>query len=147
MLVDLIFPLFWKTARVKCYSHRPVNFDIYFSVISIIVNSFSCFLFIYLYISCAFNVVSYQLAGGKALWSSRISIINRSSLSNILDCGFLLSRDNQITCVLCFVGLCSLNIEHCSITSRTIQKVADGLSAGSVLEQLCIGMLDLPSRS
>lgn len=109
--------------------------------------AFSCFLFIYLNISCAFNVVSYQLVGGKALWNSRISIINCSSLSNILDYGFLLSRDNQITCVLYFVGLCSLNIEHCSITSRTIQKVADGLSAGSVLEQLCIGMLDLPSRS
>jgi hypothetical protein len=40
-----------------------------------------------------------------------------------------------------------LNIERCSITSRTIQKVADALNAGSVLEQLCIGRLDLSSRS
>ncbi|XP_062147613.1 protein TONSOKU [Alnus glutinosa] len=39
-------------------------------------------------------------------------------------------------------GLCSLNIERCSITSRTIQKVADALNAGSVLEQLCIGYND-----
>ncbi|XP_015891011.3 protein TONSOKU [Ziziphus jujuba] len=36
-------------------------------------------------------------------------------------------------------ALCSLNIERCFITSRTIQKVADALSPGSVLEQLCIG--------
>ncbi|XP_062096975.1 protein TONSOKU [Humulus lupulus] len=36
-------------------------------------------------------------------------------------------------------ALCSLNIEGCAITSRTIQKVADALDAGSVLEQLCIG--------
>ena len=37
------------------------------------------------------------------------------------------------------VALCSLNIECCFITSRTIRKVADSLDAGSVLEQLCIG--------
>ncbi|KAM6563543.1 hypothetical protein CsatB_023541 [Cannabis sativa] len=36
-------------------------------------------------------------------------------------------------------ALCSLNVEDCAITSRTIQKVADALDAGSVLEQLCIG--------
>ncbi|KAK9950051.1 hypothetical protein M0R45_005557 [Rubus argutus] len=36
-------------------------------------------------------------------------------------------------------ALCSLSIERCSITSRTIQKIADALSAESVLEQLCIG--------
>ncbi|KAL6219796.1 hypothetical protein ACLB2K_007555 [Fragaria x ananassa] len=36
-------------------------------------------------------------------------------------------------------ALCSLSIERCSITSRTIQKVADALGAESVLEQLCIG--------
>ncbi|KAL6227965.1 hypothetical protein ACLB2K_001919 [Fragaria x ananassa] len=36
-------------------------------------------------------------------------------------------------------ALCSLSIERCSITSRTIQKVADALGADSVLEQLCIG--------
>jgi hypothetical protein len=53
----------------------------------------------------------------------------------------------QLTSALCSLGLCSLNIERCSITSRTIQKVADALNAGSVLEQLCIGRLDLSSRS
>ncbi|XP_050382074.1 protein TONSOKU [Argentina anserina] len=36
-------------------------------------------------------------------------------------------------------ALCSLSIERCSITSRTIQKVSDALNAESVLEQLCIG--------
>ncbi|KAL6286684.1 hypothetical protein ACE6H2_011074 [Prunus campanulata] len=36
-------------------------------------------------------------------------------------------------------ALCSLSIERCSITSRTIQKVSDALNASSVLEQLCIG--------
>lgn len=53
----------------------------------------------------------------------------------------------QLTCALCSTGLCSLNIERCAITSRTIQKVADALYAGSGLEQLCIGRLDLSSRS
>lgn len=41
--------------------------------------------------------------------------------------------------VLRFVVLYSLNIENCSITSRTIQKVADALGAESTLAQLCIG--------
>ncbi|KAF8411665.1 hypothetical protein HHK36_004223 [Tetracentron sinense] len=41
--------------------------------------------------------------------------------------------------IVCFVALYSLNIERCSITSRTIQKIADALDAGSVLAQLCIG--------
>ncbi|XP_042495456.1 protein TONSOKU [Macadamia integrifolia] len=36
-------------------------------------------------------------------------------------------------------ALYSLNIEHCSITSRTIQKVADALDAESVLVQFSIG--------
>ncbi|GKU95150.1 hypothetical protein SLEP1_g8546 [Rubroshorea leprosula] len=36
-------------------------------------------------------------------------------------------------------ALYSLNVEHCSITSRTIQKVADTLDTGSVLSQLFIG--------
>ncbi|XP_022741653.1 protein TONSOKU-like [Durio zibethinus] len=36
-------------------------------------------------------------------------------------------------------ALYSLNVEHCSITSRTIQKVADALDTGSVLSQLLIG--------
>ncbi|KAK3023506.1 hypothetical protein RJ639_043790, partial [Escallonia herrerae] len=36
-------------------------------------------------------------------------------------------------------ALYSLNIERCSITSRTIQKIADSLDSGSVLAQLCLG--------
>ncbi|XWS29403.1 hypothetical protein CRYUN_Cryun24cG0026500 [Craigia yunnanensis] len=36
-------------------------------------------------------------------------------------------------------ALDSLNVEWCSITSRTIQKVADALDTGSVLSQLFIG--------
>ncbi|CAK9186146.1 unnamed protein product [Ilex paraguariensis] len=40
---------------------------------------------------------------------------------------------------LLFAALYSLNIEHCSITSRTIQKVADSLDSGSVLTQMCLG--------
>ncbi|KAJ8504389.1 hypothetical protein OPV22_005275 [Ensete ventricosum] len=36
-------------------------------------------------------------------------------------------------------ALYSLNIEQCSITSRTVQKVADAISVGSVLSHLSIG--------
>ncbi|XP_065875046.1 protein TONSOKU [Euphorbia lathyris] len=36
-------------------------------------------------------------------------------------------------------ALYSLNIEQCSITSRTIQKIADAVTSGSVLAQLSIG--------
>ncbi|PON82233.1 N-terminal acetyltransferase A, auxiliary subunit [Trema orientale] len=36
-------------------------------------------------------------------------------------------------------ALCSLNIEGCSVTSRTFQKVADALDSGSALEQLFVG--------
>ncbi|KAF5751807.1 hypothetical protein HS088_TW02G00825 [Tripterygium wilfordii] len=36
-------------------------------------------------------------------------------------------------------ALYSLNIEHCFITSRTIQKIAGSLDSGSELAQLCIG--------
>jgi len=46
-------------------------------------------------------------------------------------------------CSFCFVALYSLNIERCSITTRTIQKVADALNASLVLAQLSIGALYL----
>ncbi|URE05449.1 TPR [Musa troglodytarum] len=36
-------------------------------------------------------------------------------------------------------ALYSLNIEQCSVTSRTVQKVADAISVGSVLSHLSIG--------
>ena len=47
----------------------------------------------------------------------------------------------MLTRVLYFVALYSLNIERCSITSRTIQTVADSLVSGSVLSQICLGTL------
>ncbi|URE05448.1 TPR [Musa troglodytarum] len=37
------------------------------------------------------------------------------------------------------LALYSLNIEQCSVTSRTVQKVADAISVGSVLSHLSIG--------
>ncbi|KAL5976341.1 hypothetical protein ACLOJK_020672 [Asimina triloba] len=39
----------------------------------------------------------------------------------------------------CSVALYSLSLEECSITSRTIQKIADALNAESVLTELCLG--------
>ncbi|GFY91241.1 tetratricopeptide repeat (TPR)-containing protein [Actinidia rufa] len=38
-----------------------------------------------------------------------------------------------------YAPLYSLNIERCSITSRTIQKIADSLGSESVLSQICLG--------
>uniref|UniRef100_A0A2N9GR45 Uncharacterized protein n=2 Tax=Fagus sylvatica TaxID=28930 RepID=A0A2N9GR45_FAGSY len=68
---------------------------------------------------------------------ARLEVLNISGNRLTDACGSYLS-----TILKKCKGLCSLNIEHCSITSRTIQKVADSLSAGSVLEQLCIGYND-----
>lgn len=36
-------------------------------------------------------------------------------------------------------ALYSLNIERCSISSRTIEKIVDAIDAGSMLSQLWIG--------
>jgi hypothetical protein len=36
-------------------------------------------------------------------------------------------------------ALYSLDVEHCSITSITVQKMADALDEGSVLSNLSIG--------
>ncbi|KAF4351126.1 hypothetical protein F8388_017445 [Cannabis sativa] len=61
-------------------------------------------------------------------------------LSNPADTNNSISNTySHASALLLFVALCSLNVEDCAITSRTIQKVADALDAGSVLEQLCIG--------
>lgn len=60
-------------------------------------------------------------------------------------CGFFYCRDFAISFAygsLCLVALYYLNIERCSITSRTVQKVADALDSQSVLAQLCLGILD-----
>ncbi|KAM1715053.1 hypothetical protein ACFX12_025582 [Malus domestica] len=76
-------------------------------------------------------------------------------LQQICECPLLFARlevlnisENPLTdtCASCLStilenckALCSLSIERCSVTSRTIQKVAEALNADSVLEQLCIG--------
>ena len=49
--------------------------------------------------------------------------------------------------LLCFVALYCLNVERCSITSRTVQKVADALDSQSILSQLCLGILDFLNTS
>lgn len=58
----------------------------------------------------------------------------------MFDVGFLYSIDILFPAAR-VVALYSLNIENCSITSRTIQKVADALGAESIVAQLCIGTL------
>ncbi|KAB5556381.1 hypothetical protein DKX38_007290 [Salix brachista] len=44
-----------------------------------------------------------------------------------------------------FTALYSLNIEHCPVTTRTVQKISDALKAGSVLAQLSIAVAALNS--
>nr|WPC94901.1 TSK [Cyathula capitata] len=65
---------------------------------------------------------------------SRLEVLNISGNRLTDACGTYLStilRDCK--------GLYSLNIERCSITSRTIQKIANALESDSVLSQLCVG--------
>uniref|UniRef100_A0A2N9G340 Uncharacterized protein n=1 Tax=Fagus sylvatica TaxID=28930 RepID=A0A2N9G340_FAGSY len=91
------------------------------------------------YIQCH-NVVPnglYSMICECPVLFARLEVLNISGNRLTDACGSYLS-----TILKKCKGLCSLNIEHCSITSRTIQKVADSLSAGSVLEQLCIGYND-----
>uniref|UniRef100_A0A5B6ZRH6 Protein TONSOKU n=1 Tax=Davidia involucrata TaxID=16924 RepID=A0A5B6ZRH6_DAVIN len=65
---------------------------------------------------------------------SRLEVLNISGNRLTDACGSYLS-----TILENCKALYSLNIEHCSITSRTIQKVADALDTGSVLAQICLG--------
>ncbi|GMP25438.1 hypothetical protein CsSME_00002310 [Camellia sinensis var. sinensis] len=65
---------------------------------------------------------------------ARLEVLNISSNRLTDACGFYLSTILQ-NCK----ALYSLNIERCSITSRTIQKVADSLGSESVLSQICLG--------
>ena len=44
-------------------------------------------------------------------------------------------------CLQLVTALFSLDVEQCSITSRTVQKMADALHEGSVLSHLSIGTL------
>ncbi|XP_048233146.1 protein TONSOKU isoform X2 [Ricinus communis] len=65
---------------------------------------------------------------------TRLEVLNISGNRLTDACGSYLS-----TILEKCKALYSLNIERCSITSRTIQKVADALTSGSVLSQLSIG--------
>ncbi|KAL7230356.1 hypothetical protein ACSBR2_008781 [Camellia fascicularis] len=65
---------------------------------------------------------------------ARLEVLDISSNRLTDACGFYLSTILQ-NCK----ALYSLNIERCSITSRTIQKVADSLGSESVLSQICLG--------
>ncbi|XP_023641171.1 protein TONSOKU isoform X2 [Capsella rubella] len=65
---------------------------------------------------------------------SRLEVLNISRNRLTDACGSYLS-----TILKNCRALYSLNVEHCSLTSRTIQKVADALDTESGLSQLCIG--------
>ncbi|PWA86432.1 hypothetical protein CTI12_AA062960 [Artemisia annua] len=81
--------------------------------------------------------------------------LSQTSLNKMCECTELLSRlevlnisgnrltdgsASQLSTILqnC-KGLYSLNIEHCFLTSRTIQKLTNSLDSGSLLEELFIG--------
>ncbi|XP_022977670.1 protein TONSOKU isoform X2 [Cucurbita maxima] len=65
---------------------------------------------------------------------TRLEVLNISGNRLTDACGSYLS-----TILKNCKGLWSLNIERCSITSRTIQKVTDALEVGASLEKLYIG--------
>ncbi|KAL9462342.1 hypothetical protein AB3S75_000365 [Citrus x aurantiifolia] len=65
---------------------------------------------------------------------TRLGVLNLSGNRLTDACGSYLSTILK-NCKVLY----SLNIENCSITSRTIQKVADALGAESTLAQLCMG--------
>ncbi|XP_050205266.1 protein TONSOKU isoform X2 [Mercurialis annua] len=75
----------------------------------------------------------FQICECPALFS-RLEVLNISGNRLTDACGSYLS-----TILEKCKALYSLNIERCSITSRTIQKVANSLNSGSVLAQLSIG--------
>ncbi|KAM7523540.1 hypothetical protein LguiA_013442 [Lonicera macranthoides] len=97
---------------------------------------------------------SSQKYGGLVL-DLHCNSFGPTSLFQICECPVLISRlevlnisGNRLTdsCATYFStilksckALYSLNIECCSITSRTIQTVADSLDSGSVLTQICLG--------
>lgn len=68
------------------------------------------------------------------------------SLSNAVSNRF--SRQAIYDVDLCgFTALYNLNIEACSITSRTIQKIADTLHEGLVLSHLSIGIYQKKNKT
>jgi hypothetical protein len=71
-------------------------------------------------------------------------MVSRMWLYTYIVCGFPLPISFVFYLLAYFcVALCSLNVENCSITSKTIQKIADALDSGSVLSHLCIGTINL----
>ncbi|KAL4020376.1 hypothetical protein IC575_019150 [Cucumis melo] len=75
----------------------------------------------------------YQICECPILFA-RLEVLNISGNRLTDACGSYLS-----TILKNCKGLWCLNIERCSITSRTIQKVADALEVGASLEKLYIG--------
>ncbi|CAL0330027.1 unnamed protein product [Lupinus luteus] len=65
---------------------------------------------------------------------ARLEVLNISGNRLTDACGSYLS-----TILKRCTALCSLNVENCCITSKTIQKIADALDSRSVLTHLCIG--------
>ncbi|RVW32721.1 Protein TONSOKU [Vitis vinifera] len=65
---------------------------------------------------------------------ARLEVLNISGNRLTDACGSYLSTILEKCKALYY-----LNIERCSITSRTVQKVADALDSQSVLAQLCLG--------
>ncbi|KAI4317132.1 hypothetical protein L6164_025031 [Bauhinia variegata] len=75
----------------------------------------------------------FQICECSVLFA-RLEVLNLSGNRLTDACGSYLS-----TILEKCTALCSLNLERCYITSRTIQKIADALDSRSVLTQLCIG--------
>ncbi|KAK4264787.1 hypothetical protein QN277_025917 [Acacia crassicarpa] len=75
----------------------------------------------------------FQICECSVLFT-RLEVLNFSGNRLTDACGSYLSTILEKCTVLC-----SLNVERCHITSRTIQKMADALDSKSVLSQLCIG--------
>ncbi|KAK4256777.1 hypothetical protein QN277_006458 [Acacia crassicarpa] len=75
----------------------------------------------------------FQICECPALFA-RLEVLNISGNRLTDACGSYLS-----TVLAKCTALCSLNVENCHITTRTIQKIADALDSDTVLAQLCIG--------
>ncbi|XP_057495942.1 protein TONSOKU isoform X1 [Actinidia eriantha] len=75
----------------------------------------------------------FQICECRVLFA-RLEVLNISGNRLTDACGSYLS-----TILKNCKALYSLNIERCSITSRTIQKIADSLGSESVLSQICLG--------
>ncbi|BAF10240.2 Os02g0784100 [Oryza sativa Japonica Group] len=79
-----------------------------------------------------------------AVMTNRLEVLNLSGNRLTDACGSYLFTVLQKCkeCVFCLhivTALYSLNVEQCSITSRTVQKMADALHEGSVLSHLSLG--------